>query len=163
MSTPKFTPIKGNPGWSYSDADGDSYAVEEFAKTLNMRRPDHTYFVCGMLPDDTRHGLYRIETRDTIEIIRAFQVGTHAEISYGVDEHPAVLEQMTKVHAYNPIVPFFADCAGLKCTFERTLTQEFGDFLESTITVGDEIYGASDEGVLGPVVVREGFLHLWWD
>lgn len=161
MQMPKFHSIEDRPGWQRADGCGDSEAVEELAMRLNASRPAHTYFVCGFLPDDSQHMLYRIETRDPLDIVREFEVGSHAELSYGENALPTVLEEMTLVHARNPIVPFFADAAGLKCTFERLLTEEFGEFLDSTITEGIEVYG--DAGCIGPVVMEEGFLHLWWD
>lgn len=161
MPSPEFIAIEDKPGWSRAEVVGDSYAIEETAKTLNAKRPAHTYFVCGRLSDESQHVLYRVETRDPLTIISAFQVGTHAELSYGADAHPAVMEQMASVHARNPIVPFFADAAGFKCMFEQPLQKDFAEFLDSTITEGVEIY--ADEGCIGPVVMREGFLHLWWD
>ena len=105
--------------------------------------------------------MYRIESDDPLEIIKAFDVGSHAIDSYGIDALPKVLEEMAQAHASNPIVPFFADPAGLKCTFERPLTDEFVDFLESNVTEGCEAY--ADEGYLGPTVLREKCLRLWWD
>ena len=161
MPSPEFIPIGDKPGWSRADVAGDSHAVEELAKTLNAKRPAHTYFVCGFLPDDAQHFLYCVETRDPLDIVRAFQVGTHAELSYGEDAHPAVLGQMALVHARNPILPFFADAAGLKCTFEQPLREDFAEFLDSTITEGVDVY--AEEGYIGPVVMRERLLHLWWD
>jgi hypothetical protein len=161
MPSPKFILIEDKPGWSRANVDGDSDSIEELAKTLNAKRPAHTYFVCGLLPDDAQHLLYRVETNDPLGIVSAFQVGTHAELSYGEDAHPAVLEQIALVHARNPIVPFFADSAGLKCTFEQPLRKDFAEFLDSTIREGVEVY--ANEGYIAPVVMREGFLHLWWD
>jgi hypothetical protein len=161
MPTPKFTAVEDKPGWSRADIVVDSYAAQEMARTLNAKRPAHTCFVCGALPDDGPHSLYRIETRDPLDITRDFQVGTHAELSYGEDAHPAGLEQMAMVHARKPIVPFFADDAGLKCTFEQPLREDFAEYLESVITEGVEAY--ADEGYIAPVVMREGVLRLWWD
>jgi hypothetical protein len=161
MPMPRFTAVPDQPGWSRADVDGDSYALEEVARKLNEQRPTDTYFVCGALPCDDFHSLYRVETRDPLDIVRAFQVGTHAELSYGEDAHPAVLDQMAAVHARNPIVPFFADAAGFKCTFERPVGKEFAEFLDSAICEGAEAY--ADEGYVGPVVMREGILRLWWD
>jgi hypothetical protein len=161
MPKPKFTPVRDRPGWSRSETGGQSDAIEEVAKTLNGSRPPHTYFVCGCLPDDAGHRLYQIETPDPLEIIQAFEVGARAELSYGENVLPAVLEQMAAVHSHNPIVPFFADAAGLKCTFEEPITEEFGDFLDSMISEGGEIY--EDEGSIGVVVQETKFLHLWWD
>lgn len=68
---------------------------------------------------------------------------------------------MALVHARNPIVPFFADSAGLKCTFEQSLQEDFAEFLDAVITEGTQVY--AEEGYIAPVVMREGFLHLWWD
>ena len=161
MHSLNYTSIKEKPGWGRAEIAGDSCTVEELAIMLNSTRPARTYFVCGLLPDDSRYYLYRIETLDPLDIVRAFQVGTHAEISYGVDAHPAVLEQMALVHTRNPIVPFFADSAGLRCTFERPVCEDFADFLDATIMEGFEAY--EEEGCIGKVVMREGFLHLWWD
>lgn len=161
MHSLSFTSIKTKPSWSRAEIAGDSCAAEELAITLNSTRPARTYFVCGLLPDDSRYHMYRIETLDPLDIVRDFQVGTHAEISYGVDAHPAVLEQMALVHARNPIVPFLADSAGLKCTFERQVCEDFADFLDATIMEGFEAY--EEAGCIGIVVMSEGFLHLWWD
>lgn len=164
MPSPTFTAINERPGWSRASNVSDDWdVIEEMAKTLNSTRPARTYFVCGRLQGDSQHFLYRVEIGDPIEIIKAFQVGTHAAESYGEDAHPAVLEQMTQVHARNPIVPFFADPAGLKCTFEKPLSQDFAKFLDSVITEGVEAYADEDEGYIAPVVMREGLLRLWWD
>ena len=136
------------------DADG-------LARSLNEERSAHTYFVCGARPGDGPHRLYRVETRDPLDIVRAFQVGTHAALSYGVDAHPTVLKEMAMVHARNPVVPFFADAAGLKCTFEQPVREDFAEFLESAISEGVEAY--AEEGYIAPLVLREGMLRLWWD
>jgi len=160
MPLPEFEPIKGKPGWHRANVGSNVQAVEEMAGRLSESRPPHTYFVCGFLPDDTQYALYRIETRDPLVIVQDFEVGSHAP--YSKEDVPTtVLAQLALVHASNPIVPFFADSAGLKCTFERPLTEEFAELLDSTITEGVEIY--ADEGYIGPVVMREKILHLWWD
>jgi hypothetical protein len=161
MPAPHFVLMKDRPGWSRAALDEEWDVLEGLAKTLNDTRPSQTYFICGALPDDTRHVLYRIETDDPLEIIKACEVGSHAEASYGENALPVVLGEMAKVHARNPIIPFFADAAGLKCTFEQQLTDEFADFLESTITEGCEAY--ADDGYIAPAVMRDKFLQLWWD
>ena len=161
MPEPDFSPVRCRPGWSRADAAGDGDALEELAKTLNDTRPADTYFVCGLLPDDTQLHLYRIETRDPLDIIKACEVGTQAALSYGKDAHPTVLKEMALVQARNPIVPFFADLAGFKCTFEQPVSEEFAEFLDSVITEGSEAY--ADEGYIAPVVMRTKFLQLWWD
>jgi hypothetical protein len=169
MPQPHFSPIADRPGWFVSDTNGDYDSFMELAKRLNEARPPHTYFVCGMLPYARSPKLYRITTHDPLDVIREFEVGSHAEMSYGENANPAVLEQMALVHARNPIVPFFADSAGFKCTFEKPLTVEFGEFLDETIEEGAEAYLSGYEGyeevgwLIGPLVIRDGFLHLWWD
>ena len=161
MLLPEFETIEGQPGWFRAKGGSDVYEIEELARRLNSSRPPHTYFVCGFLSDDQQHMLYRIETRNPLDILREFEVGSHAELSYGENALPMVLEQMALLHSQNAIVPYFADAAGLKCTFEGPLTEEFAEFLDSTISEGVEIY--ADAGHVGPVVIREKFLHLWWD
>jgi hypothetical protein len=92
---------------------------------------------------DWRHGyeLFRIQTNDPIEIIRAFDVGRHGEESYGSD--PAQLwKELALVHARNPIVPYLADDACLEFEFEQPISKEFGTFLNETLTDGLEEYGA---------------------
>ena len=161
MPSPKFIPVEGMPGWSRAGISGDLPRIEDLARSLNANRPPHTYFVCGLLPDDAQVLLYRIQGSNPLDIVRVFQVGAHAESSYGEDAQSAVLAQLALVHAQNPLVPFFADSAGLKCAFERPIESVFAEFLDSTITEGIEIY--ADEGCIGPVVMTEGYLHLWWD
>lgn len=75
MSPANFTPIEGKPGWSRAVVPGDCFAIEELAKTLDTERRDNIYFVCGLLPNDEQHFLYRVETHDPLEIVRAFEVG----------------------------------------------------------------------------------------
>jgi hypothetical protein len=164
MPEPFFIQLNNKPGWSRApERVDDPCALEEIAKDFNRKRGPHTYHVCGLLTGDSQHWLYRVETGDPIEIVRTFEVGTHAEISYGESALPKVLQQMMLVHARNPIVPFFADPAGLKCTFEQPLSAEFADFLESVINEGVEAYADEEEGYVGPAVLREGILRLWWD
>src|SRR5262249_54462380 len=121
----KFTPVGGKPGWEVAEINGDWEELSEHAKTLNKTRPAQTYFVCGCLPQDSPPHLYRIQTSSPLEIIEAFQVGNH-----DLEALPAVLDQMAEVHARNPIIPFFADDAGLQCTFENPLTNDFCAFLD---------------------------------
>jgi len=160
MNSPKFVALKDKPGWARSELAEDRHAIEDRAKSLNLNRPPGTYFVCGHLADDNRHHLYRIETGDALEIVRAFRVGTHAA-SYVPGANSEVIEELALVHSRNPIVPFFADVAGLKCTFERPIEREFADFLDDVIAGGIEAY--ADEGCIAPIVMRDGYLQLWWD
>jgi hypothetical protein len=165
-----FEAIEGRPGWYRADRGCDSLNIVELSKLieltkrLNESRPAHTYFVCGSLADDRGYILYRIETHNPLDVVRGFEVGSHQ----GSDDVVAtVLEEMALVHAQNPIVPFFADSAGLKCTFDLALTEQFGEFLDTALTEGLEIMvedaWENDEDGIGQGVRRTKCLELWWD
>lgn len=158
MTGPQFEQVHGRPGWFKAAGAG-----EQTAMVMNQTRTPNTYFVFGWLRDDAEPALFRIETNNPLEIIHAFEVGARAAETYGVDVRKAVLEQIAVVHAQNPIVPFFADEAGLKCTFEGPLTSEFAEFLNEAIVEGAEAYVDEEEMDIGTAVLRDGFLQLWWD
>jgi hypothetical protein len=161
VSQPKFSPVPDKPGWHRANLGNDSSKIETMAKERNQSRPAHTYYVCGLRNDDSPHALYRIETADPLEIVKGFKVGSHCDYIPNIESK--VLRELAKVHERNPLIPYFADAAGFKCTFEQALTADFAQLLDSTITEGLEIYSESDEGEFGSIVIKEGFLHLWWD
>ena len=165
-----FEAVEGRSGWYRAEGICDSLNIVDsqkmvdLAKRLNESRPAQTYFVCGSLNDDRGLILYRIETRNPLDIVREFEVGLHQG---STDVVAMVLEEMAQIHARNPIVPYFADAAGLKCTFELPLTKQFGKFLDATLTEGLEIMveiaWENDEDEIGPIVRRTKCLELWWD
>ena len=157
----EFSVVNAERAWYRASAGNDYLKVEEMAKELNRSRPTNTYFVCGLRQDDSTHMLYRIETSDPLEIVREFEVGSHCD--YIPDIGSKVLQELAVVHERNPLVPFFADAAGFKCTFEIPLDDDFAEFLDSSVGEGLEIYAQSDDGEFGSVVLKSGFLHLWWD
>lgn len=184
MNAPEFEPMAGIPNWSRALVEDDDAALAEMARRLNRTRRKGEYFVCGFLKGDVErevrqlasiphevfqiewqhgHQLFRIETNDPIEIIRAFDVGRQGENSYGSDPE-TVWQELAMIHAQNPIVPYFADEAALECEFEQPISDDFAVFLNATLTQGLEEYGAEEEsGDLADWVKRDGYLRLWWD
>lgn len=176
----KFLRVEKRPNWSRVLKDGDDEELIELARELNGERCEGVYYVYALLPDDNKweertvNGvvvqfgrdvatrLYRVETNDPLEIVRACNVGGHGNISYGIDPK-AVWEQLAAIHSKNPIRPFFADEAGFQCEFDQPITDEFAAVLDQTITEGVEAYAEEDDGGIGEWVRRDGYLRLWWD
>jgi hypothetical protein len=161
MPKPEFRPVNGKPGWYRANVGSDYLKVEAMAKELNRSRLAHTYFVCGLREEDSPHMLYRVETSNPLEIVKEFKVGSHCD--YIPDIGTKVLQELAMVHGRNPLIPYFADPAAFKCAFEHALTDDFAEFLDATVNEGLEIYAGADGGEFGSVVVKDGFLHLWWD
>lgn len=151
-----FVPSPEKAGWFICETEADQAELENIAERLNDQQKAKGYLaVCGWLPDGENHKLYLVPDRDPVSVARDFAVGTHG------DEHHEVIDELLLVQKENPIVPFFADPAGIKFKFRKPITDEFVRFLEATLSAGMDDQMFNDDGELN--VQETGFVHLWWD
>ena len=119
--------------------------------------------------------LYEIPaTTPVSDVVIYFRVGSHGAIQDGTDSDELVRKVAAvtdRLAGIIPVGPFFADAAGLKLRFLRRVSDvDFSRisalFPEDDIcSLGLERYIAEWDGespILEPII-REGFLHLWWD
>jgi hypothetical protein len=173
----EFEPVEGMPGWSRLIGSETIEDLAELARKLNQTRPKNTYFVSILFEREEdleieqidphhfiRHHktgpqIFRIETRDPLDIARAANVGSHDFTETAEN----VCEMLQTIHAQNPIVPFQADTASFSCEFEKPISAVFARFLNQNVTTGFEIYAEEDDCDIGAAVQRDGILQLWWD
>ncbi len=156
IDTISFMPHPEREGWLVSQAEGESIELEQQALDINDQHKAEGYFaICGWFPGDDHHRLYLVPDHDPVQIARDFEVGAQG------DEQEEAIEQIMLVQKQNPIVPFFADPAGLKFKFRKPITEEFVSFLEATLSAGVDEQMLNEDGEFN---VRETeFVHLWWD
>ncbi len=108
------------------------------------------------------------------EIIRKYNVGLQAGISYGYDEEETCALLIEKVNAIARIIPFrviFADSAGLKLRFTRQITASELKKIEALFPEEEAMQAGLDgyisnwsgEGPLLTPVLEENLVHFWWD
>lgn len=120
------------------------------------------YAVCGLFEAVEQYQIYLVPVGNPGELIEDFEVSTHAAF-YASDTPKSVRAEVEAVHAYSPILPFFADAAGFKFSFQNPITPELLDFLEQNVTAGMEAMMEGDDGSIRPFIAREKYVHLWWD
>lgn len=160
----KFEPLADRPGWFVSKA-AISDVDDTTANNINQRGGCKSHYaVCGWLPEDEGYKFYLVPAGDPLRLIRDFEIGSH-----NADDWSKTLEILVKevrvIHAANPIIPFFADAAGFKFSFENPITDGLVELIESTATEGIEGLAniRDDKGGISDGLKLRGFLHLWWD
>ena len=129
----------------------------------------------GLREGDRGHRIYTIPRETPIdEIVRTFEVGSHAATSYGDDAAQTVSIVANKAAKIAEIIPCrvtFADAAGLKLRFLRQITEEELKKIEKLfpedemMQAGLERYVSEWDGkgsILAPVL-KENLFHFWWD
>lgn len=158
ISNLRLEPCLNRPGWRVArSADADSVA-QTLAMHARMAKPDDArWVICGAFGFED-HALYLVPAGDPVEIARAFDVGTHD----GARDHDYTLLVIRELHLRNPMIPFFADCAGFKCFFENPFDDAFLKFVDRTVVVGTAAM-ADQFGSHRSFLLDNGYLHLWWD
>lgn len=131
--------------------------------------------VYGMREGDRSHRLYLIPADTPVaDVVRFFEVGSHAQDSYGDDAQETVAlvaDISTEIAKIIPCQPIFADGAGMKLRFTRQITQAELDKIEALfhktkiMQAGLERYMSEWDGesaILAPVI-KENMFHFWWD
>lgn len=76
--------------------------------------------------------------------------------------HAAFIRELAKLNKRNPVVPFFADCAGYCCQFTQPLDDKVAAIIEDKFAVwGDPMF--DDQGCVVPFIKKHGFMNLFWD
>jgi|SRR5882724_7382404 len=141
----------------YVSGDGslDSEAAEKLALTLqteSLRKG--LYCVAGVVEDG--YGVYLVPQKGIKYVIGSFDVGSH-----GQDSPESAYDEVREADAKNPLIPYFADEAGIKAKFSKPVSEDLiALLLDSMSSV--EAMMEDDDDVEGYIRKNNG-IHLWWD
>jgi hypothetical protein len=157
LGTETFARIDDGEGWLLSKTRGGSEKIEDKALKLQKLAHDKGYYcICGTV-DDEGYGLYLVPEKGVRYVIEKFYVGSHAGV-----EPESVYDEIAVADGQNPLIPFFADEAGLKARFSKPVTEELIAVLEDTLLSVEPMMD-EDEGTIAGYVRQNHGLHLWWD
>ena len=152
-----FTRIEDDDGWFLSKTRGDPERIERKALDLQKAARAKGYYCICSTVDDEGYGLYLVPEKGVRYVIEKFYVGSHAGA-----EPESVYEEIAAADGQNPLVPFFADIAGLKARFSKPVTEELISILEETLSSVEPMMD-EDEGTVAGYIRQHQGLHLWWD
>jgi len=152
----EFESLDKYDGWFVSGGAEDYESVEK--KALTMQREALAkgfYCVCGAVGGEG-HRLYLVPQRGVRYIIETFEVGSKDGI-----EPESVYSEISEADASNPLIPYFADGAGLKAKFSEPVTDELLTVLDESLSSVEPMM--DDDGEIRPYIKKQNGIHLWWD
>jgi hypothetical protein len=153
-----FEPLDNPVGWyATPEAKHDCYPLIDLALKLQASAlAKGHYCICGMKGHEGYH-LYLAPATGVKSVLAPFAIGSH-----GGDDVESVFAQIGEADAENPLIPYFADGAGLKAKFSKPVTAQLLELLERTIVDG-EIMMSDDDGSIREFVKANNEIQLWWD
>jgi hypothetical protein len=153
-----FSPVEAPKGWyATADSQSDAYPLIERALALQGEALAKGYYcICGLM-EDGGYRLYLAPAIGVKSILEPFQIGAH-----GGDAIESVFAQISDADIMNPLIPYFADPAGLKAKFSKPITNQLIELLEETV-LDAEIMMDDEDGTIGEFVRTNKEIQLWWD
>jgi|GEM_PF-4987034 hypothetical protein len=153
-----FEPLNDSDGWYvFGDGSDDPESAEQQALALQKESLDKGYYcVCGVVGDEG-YGLYLVPQKGIRYVIETFEVGSH-----GGAEPESVFAEIELADAENPLIPYFADKAGIKAKFTKPVTKELLAILEESMS-SIEAMMDPEEGSIDGYIREHNGIHLWWD
>ncbi len=158
IKSTSYDPIDDDDGWWVSQvSDSDCTPIEKKALALQEAALSKGFYcICSNYEDGEYH-MFLVPANGVRYVIEKFGVGSHAG-----SEPASVYEEIAAADAKNPMVPFFADEAGLKARFSKPVTKALLAILEDSLYSVEAMMDDGYKSVDDYIQKNQG-VHLWWD